>query len=74
MKVKLTTAFVAATALLSSAAEAQLQCRLWTSGSNIISVDAFSASDLASKYSETDDSNWADVTLTGLYHVYAALQ
>nr|QJS39918.1 putative effector protein 1 [Sporisorium scitamineum] len=66
--IELTTAFVAAAAVLSTAAQAQLQCSLSTIDSNIISVDAFSASDLASRFARPDDKpNWADVLLTEEY-------
>lgn len=65
MMIKLTTAFVASAALLSTAAQA-LQCSLQTFKSNIVSVEAYSASDLANKYVEPNGpGSWADIILTG---------
>ncbi|CBQ67365.1 conserved hypothetical protein [Sporisorium reilianum SRZ2] len=69
MMIKLTTAFVAAAALLSTAAQATdaqvpLQCRLWTADSNIIWVEADSAPDLNFGTAQPGVGSWADITLT----------
>lgn len=77
MMIKLTTAFVAAAAFMSAAAQAALQCDLQTFKSNIIQVEVFSDHDLSFKYPGYSKANhWADVTLTGkcnrsLFHICA---
>lgn len=69
---KLTTAFIAAAALLSATAQADpLQCHMQAFNANIISVDAYSANDLSDKHAPLGASGYfADVTLTGTFFLY----
>lgn len=66
MLIKITSALVVAAALLPSA-HAALTCRLASMNSQIISVDAFSAADVASTSPSQDFKNadWAGVALSG---------
>ncbi|SPO20590.1 uncharacterized protein UTRI_00066 [Ustilago trichophora] len=69
MLIKTTSALVVAAALLPSA-HAALTCRLASMDSQIISVEAFSAADVASKSPSQDlkNADWADIALSEHYH------